>query len=565
MAAEGSGSSGPVRPAPILATVAWQGRIENARALARALGLAPGASTDAVLLAAWHRWGPEMPAHLSGVFSLALRDGDEWLLYRDPSGLRSLFHGAGGPGTGPQALELGAWPADGSRGRLLRRSLHEYLRFGDIAAPHTVYEGIAAVEPGQALHGSSRGLARHGWPVASASGQPGPLQAATDSLETRLRRSLRAALEPARRPAAFLSGGVDSALLCALAAQIRPDLTAVTVAFEGQAHDEAPAAARVAAHLGLKHEVLRFDRAALLGAFERVGRQAEQPIADPATAATVLAFEHCRERYDSVLDGTGADEAVGMMPPRHVRWAVGGASRLPLAVRRVLAAGLRLAPGLAGYAPIVDFEHPADTMIRWRGFTRGEIERLAGEPVSFADTRFYRVFEQYPRGAHFQRYSALVDAMPCERLNQAMRISGLQPHYPFCDAEVDRHLRGLHPALRYAPGAPKRVLRALLARHVPPPLWEGPKHGFDFPWADFLAGDDGLLMRRHLDPGSGALNGILDPALVQHYVRRFRAGERDTGFRVWLLVVLAAWLRAHPPASEPPAPSPPRVPTSAPA
>lgn len=540
----GSASFDPAHVAPGLAAVTWQGRIDNAPALARALGLPPQTPIDAVLLTAWRRWGPDLPPRLNGVFSLALRDGGDLLLYRDPSGLRSLFHGGAARGPVQHADDLSAWPAAG-RGRLARRSLHEYLRFGDIAAPHTVYEDIAAVEPGQALHWSAQGLTQRSWPVAAASTPPGPLQAAVDELEQHLERSLQPLLEQARRPAAFLSGGVDSALLCAIASRQRPDLTAITVGFEGDAHDEAPAAGRIAAHLGLKHEVLRFDRTALLDAFERLCRQAEQPIADPAAAVTVLAFERCRERFDLVIDGTGADEAVGMMPPRHVRLAVGGASRLPPALRRAAATGLRRTPGLAGYAPIFDFEHPADTMIRWRGFTRGEIERLAGGPVSFADTRFYRVFGQYPRGAHFQRYSALVDAMPCERLNQAMRISGLLPHYPFCDATVDRFIRGLHPALRYAPGEPKRLLRALLARHVPPPLWDGPKHGFDFPWSDFLATDDFQLVRRYLDPDQEPLPD-LDAELVQHYSQRFRAGDRGVGFRVWLLVVLAAWLQAHP-------------------
>ena len=58
-------------------------------------------------------------------------------------------------------------------------------------------------------------------------------------------------------------------------------------------------------------------------------------------------------------------------------------------------------------------------MIRWNGFTRPEIEELCGEPVSFEHTQFYRTFHRYPRSAHFERYSALLDAMPSDRLNQA--------------------------------------------------------------------------------------------------------------------------------------------------
>ncbi|GMV45431.1 MAG: asparagine synthetase B [Pseudomonadota bacterium] len=525
----------------------FDGELHNLPELRRTLGLDGAATLAQVLAAAWRRWGERIGEHLNGVYALVLADEQGALLLRDASGLRSLYADTTRPGELWFASALGPlMRRPGARRRLARASLHEYLRLGDIAAPRTIFEGVQAAEPGVPWRWSEEGLQLAAQESARAAAEPPPdFEAALDALDALLRAALARRLEGAQRPAAFVSGGVDSALLCALAAPQRADLTALTIGFDAGELDESAIAHRIAQHLGLRHEVLRFGRAPCLQAFERLARDADQPMADPATPVTVLAFDHCRERFDAVLDGTGADEAVGLMPLRHARVAVAYAAHLPLPLRRGLTALLRLAPRSAPYARITDFEHPAEALMRWWGFRRAEIEALAGEPVSLAGTRFVRTFERYARGAHFERYSALYDAMPCERLNQAERVSGLAPRFPYADPNVDRHLRQLRTDYRWLPGQPKRILRALLARYVPAPIWDMPKHGLDFPLHAFLAADGHALVRRHLDAARWRERGVLDGALVARYAARYIAGDAALAFRVWSLVMLGAWLEAH--------------------
>lgn len=529
--------------------IAFHGEIYNRPSLCGELGLEPAAPLSQLLCAAWRRWSVQGLQRLDGVFVIAVCDGDELLLYRDPSGLRNLYCHTGGRGGTSVAfashldtlLRLPDIPR-----RLARRSLHEYLRFLDIAAPNTLFEGVRAVEAGQLLRWSAQGVETASWPDQPTSmPSPASFVEATDMLDAHLQRSVRNRLAGASRPAAFLSGGIDSSLLCAIAARQRGDVTAVTVGFDAAPFDETPVAQRIASHLGMAHEVLRFDREQYLQAFEMLARHLEQPMADPATPATVLVYGHCRSCYDTVLDGMGADEAVGAMPPRHVRLAVGHASLIPPPLRSGLTRLLRTLPPLAGYTPIVDFEHPADTMIRWRGFTRPEIAALCDEPVTFADTQFYRTFARFPRHAHFERYSALLDAMPCERLSQAAVITGAPARFPFWELPTDRFIRQLRTDFRYLPGQPKRILRALLARYVPPAIWDLPKHSFDFPLQAFLAGDDFALVRSHLDRERWQAWGVLQPEAVWRLAQQFMAGDRRIVFRVWALVVLNAWLETH--------------------
>lgn len=515
--------------------------------LRRDLGRPPDEPPGALLLAAWSRWSHDMVGRLDGPCALALQDGAELLLYRDSSGLRNLFWQQGPGGCIDFATHLDALPSAPGKGRrMCRRSLHEYLHFLDITAPNTIFDGIFAVEAGVLLRRSAPGRKPAAAQVQTPSIEPqASFDQAVDALEHSLQRSIAASLAGAAGPAAFLSGGVDSSLICALARQRRPDTVAVTVGFDDPSFDEGPVAARVADHLGLRHELLRFGQAELASAFDRLMKGLEQPMADPSTPATVLAFEYGRQRFDAILDGTGADEPLGAMPPRHLRLATQYASLLPLPLRSLTARTLKARPTLAAYARLFDFEHPADLLRRWHGFTRREIVALNGSEVSFEHTTFFQTFARYPRPAHFERYSALVDTMSSERLIQATLATSAPIRYPFCDRATDRLLRQLRTEYRYLPGQPKRILRALLARYVPPSIWDGPKRGFTFPLLRFLAADDHLLVRRHLDPDRWRPRDWISAPGVWGIAQRFIAGDTTLTFRVWALVVLGAWLENH--------------------
>lgn len=529
---------------------AWlQGEVHNAPALRHELDLHRQASPAEILLVGWRRERERFVARLDGVFTLALREGDRVMLCCDPSGLAHLYHDTTQPGRIAFSTHLQTLlTLPGALPRPARRALHEYLRFGDIAPPNTWFEGVESLEAGTMLcwSPSSTAIMRPFDARGSEGHEPRNLEAALEQLQALLSQSIESRLADSDRPAAFLSGGIDSSLICALAARIRPELDTVTVSFDSPAFDEADRAARIAAHLGLRHQVLRFSSEQARNALAMTSATFEQPTADPANLVTTLAFAHCRERFDAVLDGTGADEALGIMPPRHVRLAVGWADLMPRPARLALARLLQTRPTLAAYSPLVDFDHPADTMIRWKGFTRADIEAMCGDSVSFSQTQFFRTFARFSRGAHFQRYSALINAMPCERLTQATVSTGLRVRYPFCSAAVDPWLRRLPQALRWREDSPKHILRALLAKHLPRNLWDQAKHGFDFPLREFLTADGHALVKEHLAPDWWQQVLRIQADDVAQLARRFIAGEHGLAFRVWTLIVLRRWIDHHP-------------------
>lgn len=459
-------------------------------------------------------------------------------LWRDGTGLIPLYYAC----TGDGGLAVATHPAT-LAAHLGRRpggpGLHEYLHLLDISPPATIYPGIAALAPGECVRWEpDRGVATHKTPTMATPADELTVIEAVAELERRLTEAIQIQLEAATHPAVFLSSGIDSSLLCALAARIRPDITALTVGFDDDRRDEAPLARAIANHLGLRHEVWRFGRHELECALEEYTRGADQPMADPAILVTLLAFRRARERFDRVLDGTGADELLGAMPPRHLRIATEWAARIPLPLRKLAKTIARRLPG--AYAPVFDFVHPAETLRRWKGFSAREIKALTGESVDLRESAFYRSFERFEAKRHFERYSALLNAMPCDRLAQAARLSGLDVRFPYWTPPVPAWLAGLPETLRWRPDAPKYLLRLLLSRHVPPVLWEGPKRGFDFPLHDFLSAQDHRIVRRYV---MGAdWRGLLSSSAAARHAEAFIAGDASELFRIWALVILSAWL-----------------------
>jgi asparagine synthase (glutamine-hydrolysing) len=99
--------------------------------------------------------------------------------------------------------------------------------------------------------------------------------------------------------------------------------------------------------------------------------------------------------------------------------------------------------------------------------------------------------------------------------------------------------------LRYADGEHKRVLRHALARRIPRQIWNGPKHGFDFPFDALLARDDYALVRGHARGENLRRLGCARTADVEAMIGAYLRGERSARFRVWALTVLTAWLEGH--------------------
>jgi len=486
---------------------------------------------------------------VDGLFATVFWDRQrrETIVYRDGSCARFLYHAQLSPETLAFATEIEDLFSVLKIPKILsRRSLHEYLRFLDISTPNTIYEGVYSAEPGIPLRFDGSEIQQEEQASRPAGKTIHDLEDATTKLDRVLGESVADRLDRKSTTGFFLSGGVDSSLLLSIAAGLgQGGIEAFTVGFEKPPYDETAVAARVAKHLGVRHNVLRFPVDRCRKEFRRFLATADQPFADPAGLPTFLALEECGHSVRTMIDGTGADTLVGVMPARFGRLATQYAALLPRSIRTAVARGLRDIPSLAGYQTIFDFDEPQEILIRWKGWRRGEIERLCGEPVFLQHTRFYRIYSCYNRKQHLERYSALLGNLPDDRVHQASRASGVKVRFPFWDPRVISLIKSLPLRLRYRKKESKPILKALLVRRVPRLIWDLPKHGFDFPFMELMSANGHALLNEFLDLRDIRKEGIWSPEVVQGYVERFTSGDAEQGFRIWALLVFRAWYAEH--------------------
>src|SRR5437667_10019227 len=294
-------------------TVVQNGEIYNYEELRRGLGRAghrfrTHGDTE-VLAHAYEEWGERFAGRLRGMFAVALWDAPRrrLLLARDRFGIKPLYVREAGGGL-EFASELRALP----RGEIDLDALEAFLAFNSIPAPLTIFQGTRKLRPGHLLvweDGSSREerFARPG-PLPERSGDEAEL---VEELRGRLRDSVRAHLVSDVPVGVLLSGGIDSGLLAALAAQESSGaLRTFSIGFEESAYDELDDARLVAQRYGTRHEelVLRPDAALLLPA---LADAFDEPFADSSALPTYLVSQLASQHVKVALSGEGGDELFG--------------------------------------------------------------------------------------------------------------------------------------------------------------------------------------------------------------------------------------------------------------
>jgi len=298
--------------------VSYNGEIYNfgaLRAELESLGHAFRSRSDTeVLLAAYAQWGAQAFARLDGMFALALYDASErrLVLARDRAGEKPLYYARLGDvlvaASGLRAIA--GLPT--VRSELDPRALFDYLALRYVPAPRTILQGILQLEPATALSigadGSEQRIPFHAFDRVV---DPPPVPAAelADRLESALVGSLERRLVADVPVGAFLSSGIDSSLVCALAARkLRRELRTFCAGFAGAADDETSASRRIAATLGLPHREYVISSDDLLGVASGFGALLDEPNGDRSCVPVHLLAREMRREVTVAISGDGGDE-----------------------------------------------------------------------------------------------------------------------------------------------------------------------------------------------------------------------------------------------------------------
>src|SRR3954467_11481603 len=305
------------------------------------------------IVAGYHLWGEDVVPKLRGMFSFVIWDTHTRTAFgaRDPFGIKPLFTARLADGgvvfssEKKALLELlgGSAPAGGVDGA----SLQHYLTLQYVPEPATLHRGIRRIESGTSFtvvdgELTTRRYFHPTFPVRPVAQDE--QQALYDRIAEVLEDSVRVHMRADVTVGSFLSGGIDSTAIAALAKRFNPDLLTFTVGFEREGFSEIDVAAESAKAIGVEHITKVVTPEEFAESIPLVVWYLDDPVADPALVPLYFVAREARKHVKVVLSGEGADELFGgytiYREPISLAWA----SKLPAQGRRALAGLSRLVP-----------------------------------------------------------------------------------------------------------------------------------------------------------------------------------------------------------------------------
>jgi len=548
----------PIQSADGRFVMVFDGEIYNSAELARRLaarGVQLRSTSAAEVLLQMYAWlGKDVLRQLRGMYAFAIWDRRRRELFcaRDPFGIKPFLYALTAPG--PQlrfASERKALAGSGEVTSIDPDALRRYLSFQYVPAPATLAPPARSLPPGHVLMAGPGGrvdVFRYWRPELRPARSPS--SSSPEKILAALRDSVAVHLRGDVPVGAFLSGGVDSAALCALAAESAPSLLTFTVGFEHPGYSEIEEATATAAALGVKSVPYVISPEEFLACLPRIIWHLDDPMADAAAVPLWFAAREARRHVKVVLSGDGADELFGGY----------GVYRQPGVVR----AGLALPGwGRATMGRVAsEFPHGArgkgllnraSTPLRrryignayvYRGDEAGRLAPQArGSEFDVTDPVYRQAADA---GLDDVATMQLIDVntwLPGDILVKADRMAmahGLELRTPFLDREVLAAAARLARVEKTAAGTTKFALREAMTELLPQAAAERAKLGFPVPLGHWLRG--GMYGFAEQAVRTAQTGQWLDKGAALDILRRFRSEDPEVTWRqVWLLVVFSLW------------------------
>jgi asparagine synthase (glutamine-hydrolysing) len=558
-------------------TLVYNGELYNYRTLRRELeaagvGFATTSDTE-VVLEAWRRWGPAALPRFRGMFAFAIHDAEtgDLTLVRDPLGIKPLYVMSRGDGILFASELKGIVAAVGPELRMDPTGMVASALYYWLPQEFDAIQGVRKLNPGsyETFHVDGTRTTGTYWSAAEAASAAS--RAGAPDLAAVLEESVAAHLVADVPVASFLSGGLDSSIVTALAWRRDPCIEAYSIAFSAGDNrleampDDAKYARLMADRLGIRlHEIeISPD---VVSELPRMVDTLDEPIGDPAAINTLLMCQAARASGVKVLlSGMGADELFG-------------GYRKHLAC--LLAARYRRLPGSLRHRVVAPTVHRLPVMAAGRGI---RLTRWAQRFLSFAELeeeaafrRSYTLFDRDELGdlldsslqprvdavlaAHARVYAdndlddrvnrmCLTDArmfmvgLNLTYTDRASMAASCEVRVPFVDPEVFAAAFAIPGTSKIRGRTQKTPLKDVARAWLPDEVIDRPKASFGAPLRAWVTHDLAEMIDDTLVRGELVGSGFLRAAPLVRMVEDQRAGRRDYSKQLWELLTLETWYR----------------------
>ena len=498
---------------------------------------------------------------IDGMFAFAFRSGATGALYlaRDRFGEKPLYYGQAGDTLvfGSEVAAILCHPAFHDTLPDLA-SAYALLQFEYLPGALSGWRNIEKLPAGGLLtfqHG--RVTVERWWSPP----RPGALAANADAvgqLDSLLHDAVRRQVVADVPLGIFLSGGLDSSVLTAIAARAVPGITALTVRAGGGDFDETPHAVAAARHIGVRHEIVELAASDMNAAFDAICTHLSDPLADSSLLPTYLVCRAARASMTVALGGDGADELFAGYPNFRVQRFARLMQSLPRALGDALGAALDVLPPARGYMNL--------------RFRLAQLAQGFGEPVAHQSFQWMAPFGRrrmaglwhadiaQPRlaGAAFAAIDAAAEAAGAGDIQQllhqflltylpddilvksdrAAMFNSLEVRAPFLHRPLAEFAAALPLDQKLRNGSGKHILKQVARRYLPDALIDRKKHGFAVPIGEMIRTQFRERIGDTLLSASNPVAPWFNRAAIEALLASHLSGRRDNGKRLWALLIL---------------------------
>jgi asparagine synthase (glutamine-hydrolysing) len=555
-------------------TVVFNGELYNypelrERLLARGHRLETHSDPE-VLPHLYEEYGEDFVRHLAGMFAVALWDAKtrKLVLARDRMGEKPLYYGtfAGQLVWGSELKCLLAHPAVSRR--LSLPALARYLQLEYVPAPHAILEGVRKLPPAHVLVAEGGATRVSPYWRLDLTPRPDPGEAAAlAGLEDHLERAVKQCLLADVPLGVFLSGGIDSSTVAALAARHVQGLNTFSIGFEDKSFDESDHARLVAKHLGTRHHEELLSPARLLELLPTLTALLDEPFGDASVLPTYLLSAFARRSVTVALGGDGGDELLAGYPTYQAEklasWLPGPAAGLAGTLGYAVARHLPVNPNNLSF----DFKlkrftgslgrPPLERHLRWLGsytpeeqgalFTRDVRAALAGDDLYDQDRAVWArsaALDPTARVLHLDASTYLPDDI-LFKVDRASMATSLETRAPLLDHQLVEYVAGLPTHYKLRGMTTKYLLKQAARPLLPAQILDRPKKGFGIPVAKWLKAELRGPMLDLLSPERVRAAGLFEPATVERLVREHLDGRHDHRKLLWTLLMFEWWRESY--------------------
>jgi len=519
-------------------------------------------SDTEVLLAAHAVWGDAMVERLNGMWAFFIYDKTARRLFgsRDRFGKKPFYyHHAPARGLFAFSSELDSLLQHPEVPRSLSTAAAcKYFAYGYVPAPLAMTEGSRKLPGGHSLSfdlDSGELRVWRYWEYQPAPEEGIPFETRVEELRTLVRAAVRRRMVADVPLGIFLSGGIDSSLVAALAAAELPrgELQTFSIGFDEASYDELPHAAEVAQFIGSQHRTETLNLAGARDLLPEIYARLDEPNGDSSLLPTYLLSKFTRRSVTVALGGDGGDELfAGYEPFRALRFA--------RAYRRILPRALH--PAIVALAERVPVSHrylSADFALK--RFVRGAAyQEPLWIPSWMAGMDWPDLRECFGQGLEpeevfseaIEAWDAIKSSDPVEKatgffirlylqesvlakVDRASMMNGLEVRAPFLDIDVVNFVRRVPANLRLHGGTTKYLLKEAARGLIPEGIIQRRKKGFGVPVGAWFASGD-----LRIDPSAMPCPGVAERLQNEH-----RAGKKNHRLFLWNAWVYGEWRKAR--------------------